>query len=589
MAEIPGVRRDSRKHPFRHHTASRWLALLLSLSLASPLPGQTPQTPDSVPGLSIRVSSRLVLVDVVVTDKHGQPVLGLQSADFSLTEKGKPQKISVFTSPNQAAKPAGPTLAPGVYSNRPEYRAPGGPPTVIVLDTANTPLTDQTNSRTQMLKWVVDEYRPGDRVAIFALTSKLVALSDFTDDPQVLITALRQYVAQKSPQTRTPATPDVPAPITGKGVAESYARVVSELGSMHEADLQRVATNRANVTVAAMRALVRILGGIPGRKNIIWLTAGFPFSLVPQQATGSDTPPSHWNNEPEVAVTGVNDLPADLGDAQLAAAAGSGVFQAGLDPGQQRLYANKVRDIAAQFASSQVAIYPVDVTGLDPSLGHESFDRQQTMKEIARETGGQAFVNQNDLHRGVELAFADQAASYTIGYYPENKKWDGGYRVISVKVDREGVEVRHRRGYFAVDPATENEKMFAQDLADAIQDKISATQIGFYAKVSAIEKDKTRIDFMVDGDSISAEDTGKGKRLNLNFEVAIFAPTGKQVGSRVMQVDKVLPLETYQQIVQQGLSVHLEVDTPPGKNLAWLAVRDNHNGYIGTLQAPIGQ
>jgi hypothetical protein len=211
------------------------------------------------------------------------------------------------------------------------------------------------------------------------------------------------------------------------------------------------------------------------------------------------------------------------------------------------------------------------------------------MKEIAAETGGAAFINRNDIHTGVERAMADLAASYTIGYYPANKNWDGNYRTISVKVNREGAELRHRRGYFALDPTKEDEKVFARDLADAIQDRISATQIAFDATVSALGKGKTRIEFMVDGTSFSVEDSGKGKHLNLNFEVAVFAPDGKQISNRVMKVDKVLPLETYQQIFQEGLTVHLDVDTPPGKNLAWLAVRDNHNGYIGTLQAPVGQ
>ena len=136
---------------FAHRAVPRWLSIFLCLSLvvvSSPLPAQSPQEPGQVPGLSIRVSSRLVLVDVVVTDKHGQPLLGLQPADFTVTEKGKPQKISVFTPPNQSgAKPPARTLAPGVYSNRPEYRAPGGPPTVILLDAANTPLAEQTNAR----------------------------------------------------------------------------------------------------------------------------------------------------------------------------------------------------------------------------------------------------------------------------------------------------------------------------------------------------------------------------------------------------------------------------------------------------------
>jgi VWFA-related protein len=570
-----------------HRAVPRWLSIFLCLLLAiisSPLPAQSPQEAEQVAGLSIRVSSRLVLVDVVVTDKHGQPVLGLKPTDFTVTEKGKPQKISVFTPPNQSGtKPAARTLAPGVYSNRPEYRAPGGPPTVILLDAANTPLAEQTNARTQMLKWVIDEYRPGDRVAVFALTEKLVLLSDFTDDPQVLLSVLRQYVAQKSALNSTPSAPIAPAEIRAPGVSESYIRTVGELADVHQGELHRVAGHRADITAAAMRSLVRILGGIPGRKNIIWLTAGFPFTLV-THATGQEATGSHMNDEQLAAIINLDTSQ----DAQVNAAE-TGGFETGLDSGQQQLHASAIRDIAAQFASSQIAIYPVDVTGLLPGTEPDSFNRQQTMKDMAKETGGQAFVNRNDLHRSIEQAFADQSASYTVGYYPEDKKWDGGYRTISVKVNHEGVEVRHRRGYFALDPAKENEKLFAQDLSDAIEDKISATQIPFYAKVSSVEKGKTRVDFMVDGDALSAEDSGKGKHLNLNFEVAIFAPDGKQISNRVMKVDKVLPLDIYQQIIQQGLSVHLDVDTPPGRNVAWIAVRDNHNGYVGTLQASIGQ
>jgi VWFA-related protein len=564
---------------FKGRSTPHWLSVCLCFSLvavSSPLSAQSLQEPEPepIPSLTIRVSSRLVLVDVVVTDKHGQPVLGLQPTDFTVTEKGKPQKISVFTPPNPTpAQPAAPALPPGEYSNRPEYRAPGGPPTVILLDAANTSFPDQTYARTQMLKWVVDEYRPGDRVAVFALTNGLVALSDFTDDPQILLDVLRHYVAQIPAGTGRPAPPDLPASVSG-AASQSMMMLTQQLANFHSAELQFIANRRADVTIAAMRSLIRILGGIPGRKNIVWLTAGFPFSLIPQQATGLDPTGSRWTN------------------AELAGSGGRGSFQTGLDPGQQRLYADKVRDIAAEFASSQVAIYPVDVTGLDTArFGEASFQRQETMKEIARETGGQAFVNENDLHRGVELAFADRAASYTVGYYPEDKKWDGNYRKISVKVNRDGVEVRNRRGYFAVDPAKEkeNEKKLQQDLSDAVQDRISSTQIAFDAKVSAIDSGKTRVEFIVDGSSLSVEDADKGKHVNVNFAVVVFGPNGKTVSNQVMKLDKVLPLQIYQEIVQQGLTVHLDLATPPGRNLAWLAVRDNHNGYVGTLQAPVGQ
>lgn len=549
----------------------RPLLLSILFVLAHPLlPAQSPQQADAEPTLSIRVSTRLVVVDVVVVDKHGQPVLGLQPSDFTVSEKGKPQKISVFTPPNQApAKAAPPALPLGEYSNRPEYRSPSGPPTVILLDAANTPqTTDQKYVRAQMLKWVADQYRSGDRVAVFALTSRLVALSDFTDDPLVLHRVLEQYVAQTPLGTGTPAAPDAPVAIGGAAAA-SLAQLTQELASYHAAEVAFAVNRRADVTVDAMRSLIRILGGIPGRKNIVWLTAGFPFSLIPQ-------------------VTGVESSGSHFTDAELRGSGANG-FSTGMNGGMERLYADRVREIAAQFASSQIAIYPVDVVGLNSDFGQVNFERQETMKEFARETGGQAFVNANDLHRGVDIAFADSAASYALGYYPEDKKWDGNYRKISVKVNRDGVEVRNRRGYYALDPAKESEKKLDQTLSDAIQDRISSTQVAFDAKVSALAGGKTRFDFLVDGSSISAEEGDKGKHLNVNFAVVVFTPAGKIIRNQVMKLDKVLSLETYQQIMQQGLTVHLDVDTPPGQNLAWLAVRDNYNGYVGTLQSPIGQ
>ncbi len=226
-----------------------------------------------------------MLVDVVVTDKHGQPVLGLQPSDFILTEKGKPQKISVFTAPDQSApKPAAPALPPGVYSNRPEYRSPGGPPTVILLDAVNTPLQNQTEARTQMMKFAVENFKPGNEVAVLALTSGLRILQDFTDDPEILLGVLQQafqrYGAQKPGHTDEPAEA-MRVDVTGRGVGVAAARVNSSLEAFQKEELTNVVDHRVEITLAALRALSRILGGIPGRKNVIWLSAGFPFSLLP--------------------------------------------------------------------------------------------------------------------------------------------------------------------------------------------------------------------------------------------------------------------------------------------------------------------
>jgi len=142
------------------------------LAAAARLHSQSPS--QGVPAPTIRVSTRLVLVDVVVTDKQGKPVSGLKAEDFTIEEKGKKQKIAVFQTPEEAQQQnTPPQLGPGLYTNRPEFRSPGGPLTVLLLDAANTPFQDQAYSRQQMLKYVSQRAKPGTRMGVFTLTNSL--------------------------------------------------------------------------------------------------------------------------------------------------------------------------------------------------------------------------------------------------------------------------------------------------------------------------------------------------------------------------------------------------------------------------------
>jgi hypothetical protein len=140
-------------------------------------------------------------------------------------------------------------------------------------------------------------------------------------------------------------------------------------------------------------------------------------------------------------------------------------------------------------------------------------------------------------------------------------------------------------GYFAVDPASERDKNLNRELQEALRDAVPDTQVTFDAKIAAIDNGKTRIEFMLDASALSAEDTPKGKRLNADFQVAVLGSNGKTVLSRGMKLDRVVPVATYQQIAEQGLSVHIDVEAPSGSDQLRLAVRDNHTGYVGTLEA----
>src|SRR5437764_10984199 len=386
-----------------------------------PLGAQEPPAP------TIRVTTRMVLIDVVVTDKQGKPISGLRAEDFTLEEKGKAQKIASFTIASEPAA-APEALPPGIYTNRAQYRSPGGPVTVVLLDALNTAFKDQAYARQQMLKFVQQQYRPGERMAVFTLTGQLRVLQDFTSDPQILYTALQRYkpVPQEFAQAATPAGAHE-GPATAAGAVASLDAAATPYhggrdsglrsGAMDMAisNAQQAVANfagadvaygqdqRVQITLTALNSIGRILGGLPGRKSIIWVTGGFPFQLVPEDRTLTDA---------ELAES----LPSL--DTRRVDEHASGNYAATF----RTSHLEDIRDTSARLSSAQVAIYPVDARGLAIATDSDSIE---TMRDVARETGGRAYVNQNEIKNGIAQAFTDQSAVYTLGYYTDNKNKDG--------------------------------------------------------------------------------------------------------------------------------------------------------------------
>jgi VWFA-related protein len=554
-------------------------------------------SPAEIPAPTVRVSTHLVLVDVVVTDKQGKPITGLHPEDFVVEENGKAQKISTFATPGENMA-AGQPLPPGIYSNRPQYRSPGGPVTAMLLDALNTPYSDQGYARRQMLSFVQQQYKPGQRMGVFSLTGSLNVLQDFTSDPDILYAALQRYkpepqkfAAAGGPQTSaaageattgstvaaiSAATPPAhvadPSGPRGPGAGTSVAIAEAAVAAFAGAQVFYDENRRAIMTLEALNSLGRILGGLPGRKNIIWVTGNLPFSLVPENRTMTDT-------ELEETLPSLDTRRVG----QHAAGSLAATFR--------QAHADEIRELAARLATAQVAIYPVDARGLSISTAQDS---QETMREMARETGGRAYVNQNEIKVGVERAFEDTSAAYTLGYYPENKKYDGKYQQIKVKVKRDGVDAQYRRGYMAIDPTQTKGYNPSQAVASALSDVAPSTLVAFSARVlppsaNKSAKDKVGVDFLVDASTLSTEDASGGKKLNVAFYASVFSPAGKMLSNRSMKVDQAFDANTYQQLLQQGLLLHMDLDPQPGSNQVHLAVHDVRTGLVGSLEAPMPQ
>ncbi len=343
------------------------------------------------------------------------------------------------------------------------------------------------------------------------------------------------------------------------------------------------------ITLEALRSIAREpLAAFPAARNLIWVSAVFPFNLQP----------------------------------------GAGDY-----PDAQRTYAEDVRRTAELLAAARVAVYTVDARSLlvgsnvydqtlsptsDPLVrtvqplnnqqtpaeqltdSHDAtVTSHQTMQDLAAETGGLALYNRNDIARAVALSAADGEHYYTLGYYPEGTHWDGKFHNIEVKLNREGLKVRHRSGYFAVDvaksPASQNPQQRAhqayEELRSALADPLPATQVTFRVHIPAIvaaPKPQVQIQFLVDSSAISFDAIENGARhCNLDFMIAAVSGDGKIVASDGHTVDARLTSDQFAQMNRDGLPFTMQLSLAPAEYSLRMAVRDNRTGQIGTLTLPL--
>jgi VWFA-related protein len=386
----------------------------------------------------------------------------------------------------------------------------------------------------------------------------------------------------------TALTPDM-GPVAARVIAAQSA-----LADFASAQLVYDQERRTLITINAMQSLSRMLGGLQGRKNVVWLTASLPFDLIPEDRNISDA--EYLANLPSGTMR------------KSGALRGVGAIA----EEERSLHGNDIRMAEAQLAAANIAIYPVDLRGLvgagmetSSSFAHDNDIHgaglanqalsqvgsvqasQGTMEEVAAETGGKPYMNQNEIKNGIALAASDDSASYEIGYYPENKKWDGKYRNIKVKLAQGDTQLRYRKGYYAVDTTAAKNPNYERDVAAALQLNAPVTQIYFMAQAKTADPGKMRVVFLVDAHTVTAEDSVGNKKLNVSLYACVFDRGGKNLATRSIKVDRAFDTATYQQILDKGMMVPIDLEIPSGGNELRLAVLDNKTGFIGTVSGPL--
>src|SRR5687768_5085839 len=393
-----------------------------------------PQTSQGQPQPTFRAGINYVAVDVIVKDRRDNPVIDLRKEEFEVFEDGRPQPIEEFrlVKIDSTAKPGDPV--PRRIRSRDDEQAEASREDVrvfaILLDDYHTRKLTSMSVKEPLTKFLQTQLAPTDLVAIMY---PMTPVSDllFTNDHASAISAVQRFEGRKFdyvPRNR---------------FEEQYSRIPPQ-------EVERI---RNDVVMDALSSVAVRMGSMrQGRKSIIFVSEGFTVMLPPQMQRLNAQDPI----DPRIAVAGaaVQDSPQ----------------QHSAEFFNQAMVDSRLREVYRDVNRNNVSIYSLDPRGLTPfeydidavpggaSISFQSDRRalqmtQDTLRVLAEQTDGRAIVNRNGLLEGLGQLIRDSSAYYLLGYNSTQSQNDGKFHEIKVRVKRSGVDVRARKGYWALTAA----------------------------------------------------------------------------------------------------------------------------------------
>jgi VWFA-related protein len=575
-------------------------------------PAPTPARQQESPAV-LKVTTRLITVDVVARNHHGDAVRDLKSSDFQIIEQAGSHKaqeqIASFRLLDRGMAKAADSekaalqLPAGVYANLVTNKSLSVPPTILLLDGLNTDPTAQVQVRQKMVHLLASA--PSNvPMAVFLLGRELRMLQNFTGDARLLRAAAERAVTMEASnmqdkdfrddtlshsslleemagaegQSDIPGGPPGVAPGgQGAGGGSSATMPAMRALELQQFEREQYAESmdiRVKLTLNALLAIARHVSGYPGRKNLIWISSTFPLAIMP--------------------------------DANVKMVAQfSGI----------RNYSDDLTAVASSLTDAQIAVYPVDPRGMDTqqvfnpesrgkmnpfsegaTLDRESnlrFSSQQAMRDLADQTGGKVCLNNNDLSECVKRAVDDSSSYYELTYYPTDKNWHGEFRRISVKTTRPGVQLSFRAGYFARDS---DATISAKDAKDtdtrvsqaACNDFLTATSI--LVEASALPPDhpgQTKYFLVIDPNALSfGQPEGGVRNVQIELATCMFNARGLPLQYNRQSIGQKFSEAEYQSAITRGVSHTISFVPKPETARVRLLVCDTRTGMIGSVDLP---
>lgn len=577
------------------------LALILVFALLAPVLGQNPSPTQDEQSKDeqdvVRITTNLIQVDAVVTDKNGKPVTDLREDDFEIQENGKKQDITNFSfvplasamteppAPEAAVDKNGPPAPPmpTVLLRRDQVRRT----IALVLDDLGLSAQSVPYVRRALKKFVEEQMQPGDLVAILRTSEVIGIMQQFTSNKQQLLKAVEGI--RWNPLGRGGVSPF--APIEGDDISSETSSEVPGASDEVGINIDEFSDELFTIgTLGTLNYIVQGLKDLPGRKSVMLFSDGIKIrnsegqsdrvlddlrrladyanraSVVIYTMDARGLPSLELTAEDNVR--GMRQPRASGGSSRAAGIGGKGGARGGM-----------VNDrVESALLSRRLGV----------------FESQQGLNFLADETGGLAIRNTNDLSGGIKKMLDDQQGYYLIGYHPDEKTFDPArlrFNKLTIKVKRSGLKVRYRSGFMGFSdkvaspaaPATR-----AEQLSRAIAKPFASGAIDVRL-TSLFANDATTGSFMrsllhVDASNLTFIDEPDDWH-NLVFDImAVTFGIGGDVVDELSRTENVrVRGETYRSIVRNGFDYIVTVPIKkPGAYQLRAALRDTATERVGT-------
>ena len=514
------------------------------------------QQGDQTSGFVLKMNGELVLTNVVVRDtKTGEVVTGLKRSDFSIQENGKAQQIDTFdfesvdkaTPLNEATisgLAAGGTVggAKAAVVAKPEdlrnHRL-----IVMFFDLTSMQPEDLDRSVLAAQEFLKNKMQPADLVALVSLDTSLKVDQDFTSDKQALINEVAVYNGTEGQGFAAGATANSNQVEDTTG----YTPDESEFNDMN--------TDRE---LYALRAISKSLEKITEKKSLLYFSGGITRDGIENEASLRAAINSAVRANLAIYSVDTRGLQAisPLGDASTGSLRGSAAYNG----------AALKNNMNANFAS------------------------QEVMSTLSVDTGGKAFFDSNDFAPAFAQVERDTSAYYAIGFHSTNPARDGRYRKLTIKINRPGVKLEYRPGYYApADFKHSGNEDRERELDEQLASDLPATDMAVYMDAMYFRLDENRfyvpVSLIVPGSQIPFVKGGDKDKATLDIVGSVIDEFKRPIGHARDTVK--LNIDSGLQARQKNIQYTTSFDLPPGKYQMKFVVRENQTGRMGSFVAEI--